>query len=278
MRRLWNLPDDLAAEVLDRLGLTPPTTVADIEALVEAVGSRAPRGSTAKIRAIERGQRPAGDDPESIARAWLTDPHIAWTCWAVSTLTAALVHAGPLRADVLGVRRTDDRSPAVDIHSVVVISDGADRWVCDPHFGVGPLRATGGRFTRPGVEAELTSSHDGRFEWAVTVPSIPARLSYRSLTGPLDADDVAMFCDVSVAHSGMSARPSAMLLLHDGLGSLRADSWADPAELRSWRGSPAETDSFEVQYHRTWDAGMDALLLAAENPAAATGTRSGSNP
>lgn len=260
MNTLWHLPGDLATEVLDRLGLAPPMTGADVEDLVERFGARVPRGSTAKIRDVENGRRPAGEDPSAVAEGWLTDPRTAWTCWAVSTLTAALVHTGSLQADLLGLRRTDDRSPAVDVHSVLAITDGDERWICDPHFGVGLIPIEGGRFARPGVEASLTLRGDGRFGWAVKVSGIPGHLSYRSLTEPLDDSDVAMFCDVSVAHSGMTARPSAMLLLSDGLASLRAETWTDPPELRLWRGPGADNDAFEVRHPESWNAGMEALL------------------
>lgn len=262
MNSWWCLPNDLAADVFGRLGCAPPETIADVGELVERIGTRVSRGTTAKIRAIEAGQRPPGEDATAVAEAWLADPHVSWTCWAVSALTASLINTGPLHAEIFGMRRTDGRSPPVDVHSVVAVSDDVDRWICDPHFGVGPVPAGGGRFTRSGVQAAMQTDPDGRLECSFTVSSLPGDLSYRSLTGPLDPADVAMFCDVSVTHSGLTPRPSATVLLRDGLASLRAESWTDPPELRLWRGSTIDADEYEVQFPESWEVGMGALLAA----------------
>lgn len=264
----WSLPDDLADKVLGQLGLSPPRNLDDVALLVEQLGRRMPRGSTAKLRDMAAHRRPTGDDPATAAEGWLTDPRIAWTCWATSTLTAALVHTGPLEAQVMGVRRRGDDAPPVDVHSVVLLRDGNRRWVCDPHFGVGPVPLRGGVHSRPALFGALSARPDGRFDWTVGGPPFSNALAYRSLTGPLDRADVAMFCQISVTYSGVRRRPFALLLLPDGSGTLRAEDVDEPPELRLWRGpaadpaAPTTGAAPEIFHLASWDDGMDTLLAA----------------
>lgn len=281
----WLLPDNLATEALDRLGLEPPVDQPGVDDLVEALGRQLPRGSTAKLAALEAGRRPSGHDPVEVVEGWLADPREAWTCWAAATVTASLVRAGgALDAQVMGVRRLGEGAPPVDIHSVVTVADGGSRWVCDPHFGVGPIPDEGGRRGRPALQGTLQRRPDGRFDWTVAGPSFShAKLAYRSLTGRLDQEDVRMFCDVSVTHSGVQNRPFALLLLADGVGTLKAESWTGPAELRLWRsGSDAAwtEDDQPIEPARellpTWSEGMDALHAAVAVPASHWLTRGGS--
>jgi hypothetical protein len=262
----WSLPHDLAGKVLDRLDLAPPEGPDGVAALVEHLGRRIPRGSTAKLRDLAARRRPAGDDPAEVAEGWLTDPRTAWTCWAASTLTAALVHTGPLQAQVIGVRRVGDDAPPVDVHSAVMIADRGRRWVCDPHFGIGPVPVTGGGQTRPALVGTLQARPEGRFDWTIGGPPFsPAALHYRSLTGPLERGDVAMFCEVSVTYSGVKRKPFAFLLLPDGSGTLRAEEPDAPPELRLWRDAAAEPGSDaqpEIFHPDSWNDGMDMLLTA----------------
>lgn len=271
----WTLPDRLAKEALDRLEIAPPIDRAGVDELVEALGRRLPRGSTAKLAAIAEGRRPAGHDPAEVVEGWLADRRVAWTCWAAATVTAALVRAGGvIDAEVMGVRRCGNDAPPVDFHSVVGIVDGDRRWVCDPHFGVGTVPGDGGERMRPALQGSLRCRPDGRFDWTVSGPSFSvAELPYRSLTGPLDSADVRAFCDVSVTHSGVRNYPFSLLLLPDGVGSLRAEGFDTPPERRLWR---TESDSVgaaqtgliepEQRMYATWDEGMGALLAAGERP------------
>lgn len=268
----WSLPKRLAEDALDRLGVQPPVDRAGVDDLVEALGRQMPRGSTAKLAAITAGRRPSGWDPAEVVEGWLEDHHVAWTCWAAATVTAALVRAGgAVEAEVRGVRRRGETAPPVDFHSVISIVDRGQQWVCDPHFGVSTVPAGGGTRVRSLLTGTLAPRPDGRYDWTVAGPmfSVP-ELLYRSLTGPLDSDDVRAFCDVSMTHSGVRMLPFALLLLPDGYGTLRAESWTDPAELRLWRFAPTEVSTVDPQAIEPeqrelsgWAEGMDALHEAA---------------
>jgi hypothetical protein len=243
------LPDDLALACLDRAGVGAPVDAAGIAALVEGLGQTMPAGNTTKLDAIGRGDAPPGADPAQVAAAWLAHPGWSWSCWGVATVFAALVHAGGrLTAEVLGARRIGPGAPPVDVHSVVVVTDGDRRWLTDPFFWLGPIEAPGGDRIRPGGWGE--AFHDGQ-AWWTTNGSCAGRsvARYRTFTLPLTSGDVEVLCRISVTHTGVSDRPRAMLATVDGSvaasldrdGVVRLKRWRVPPG-QVWGASPAVTE------------------------------------
>jgi hypothetical protein len=265
----FTLPDDLARRCLDRLGVPAPVDEPALADLVEALGRAMPTGNTTKLDAIGRGEPPPGADPAQVAAAWLAHPGWSWSCWGVATVFAALVNAGGrLAAEVVGARRIGPGAPPVDVHSVVVVTDGDRRWLTDPFFWLGPIEAPGGDRLRPGGWGE--AFQDGQ-AWRTTNGSCAGRsvARYRTFTLPLTAGDVEALCRISVTHTGVSDRPRAMLATVDGSvaasldrdGVVRLRRWRVPAG-RVWGVDP------EVAELASWAEAEHAIVETAVDPAA----------
>jgi hypothetical protein len=236
---VFALTDDLARACVARARVDLPTDVEGVGALIEGLAQTMPTGSTTKLAAIAQGRVPPGADPTAVAEAWLEQPGWAWSCWAASTLFAALVAgSGGLRAEVVGARRIDPAAPPVDIHSVVVVDDGECRWLTDPYFGVGPIAEPGGDQIRPGSWGEAFT--DGTTWWTACGSAAGRSVArYRTFTHPLTSGDVEALCRVSVTHSGVSPRPRAHLATPDGSMSATEDR-DGRVVLRRWRLPPGQ--------------------------------------
>jgi hypothetical protein len=220
---VFALTDDLARACVARARVALPADVGGAGALLEGLARTMPTGSTTKLAAIARDQVPPGADPNAVVEAWLERPGWAWSCWAISTLFAALVEGGGcLRAEVIGARRIDPSAPPVDIHSVVVLHDGERRWLTDPYFGIGPIAEPGGDRIRPGSWGEAFS--DGTTWWTACGSAAGRSVArYRTFTHALTPGDVEALCRVSVTHSGVAPRPRAYLATPDGSMSATED-------------------------------------------------------
>jgi hypothetical protein len=238
----FSLPADLADACFDRLGAHPPEDIEGAAHLLDRMAATVPTGSTAKLEAVAADQVPPRADPTPVAETWLARPGLAWSCWAVSTLYAALVaHAGALTADVLGARRVDPASVPVDFHSVVEVREvrsGPRRWLTDPYFWISPIEAPVGDTLRPGVWGEAVA--DGPV-WRTAVGSCAVRylLRYRTFTTALIASDVEGLCRVSVTYTGVATRARAHLATADGVVAASADR-DGVVRLRRWRAGPTE--------------------------------------
>jgi hypothetical protein len=235
----FSLPTGLADACFDRLGADPPVDGEGAAHLLDRMAVTVPTGSTAKLEAIAADLVPPGADPVPVAETWLVRPGLAWSCWAVSTLYAALVaRAGTLTADVLGARRVDPASVPVDFHSVVEVRSGARRWLTDPYFWMAPVEEPVGDALRPGMWGEAVA--DGPV-WRTAVGSCAGRnlLRYRTFTTPLTGSDVEGLCRVSVTHTGVASRARAQLATADGMVAASAER-DGAVRLRRWRAGPAE--------------------------------------
>lgn len=253
----FRLPEPLARRCLDRLGVGPG---ADAAAVADAVATGVLGGSTAKLEAVAAGRVPPGADVVAVAERWLAEPDLAWSCWAVCTLTVAVADACGLAAAVVATRRVDAATSPVDFHSQVEVGDGSGRWLCDPYFGVGVIPLRGGESWRSGVRGWGAPGSDGSWVMTVTTPSLWHPCRYRSLGGPLGPGDVEAFCRVSVDHSGVPPRPFAHRLLADGYAV--ASAGEDAVSVRRWR-LPVDRDTGvapQVSRFGAWRDGLAALL------------------
>lgn len=266
------LPTGLAAACFGRLGLDAPVDVEGASRLLDRLAATVPTGSTSKLEAVADGRVPPGADPRLVAETWLARPGLAWSCWAVATLYAALVAAGGvLTADVLGARRIDPVAVPVDFHSVVELRDGSRRWLTDPFFWVAPVEAPGGDALRPGVWGEAFA--DGAV-WRTAVGSCAGRnlLRYRTFTTPLTPSDVEALCRVSVTYSGVAPRPRAHLATPDGMVAVTAGR-DGTVRLRRWRAAPAQVWGVpcETSDLISWSQAEERLAALAGGPSPGRG-------
>ena len=258
-RPVWAIDRSLAEELAAALGWAPDDGVA---VLARAIPEHVPCGSTAKLAAMAAGEVPPGADAETLARRILGhlrtgEPTPTWSCWVVATVMAALVEtlgtgspsgssSGSTWAEVVAMRRIDDRSPVVDIHSAVLVPDGDGIWVCDPFFGSavsvagefpsGASGTTWGPHRFGPTTAAVRLETDQRWTHDVHLAAWPQGLRYRSLAPALDRQDVHAFCAISVAHSGVPFRPYARINHCDGVTSMAEDAHG---RIRLATGSPA---------------------------------------
>lgn len=258
----WSIDPGVARDLAHLVGWDPSTGPV---ALAGAMADQVPAGTTAKLAAVAAGEVPPGADPESVARRILDDratgsPTPAWSCWALSTVMAALLAHGGRPASVAALRRIDPGAPAVDLHSLVVTDDDGPV-VCDPYFAAvlpddGPERA--GDLHR-GVVAERVDEPDGRWTYQVRLGRWSSPLAYRTLAPVLDPDDVAALCVVSITHTGVPPGPCASLWC----GDLATDAFvrhAGGAVVREWRSAPPDSvdATTSLTEHRSWaDAAVD---------------------
>jgi hypothetical protein len=220
-------------------------------ALVTALAGSIPVGSTAKLAAVAAGEIPPGADPAAVARRMVDDrvgprPTVSWSCWAMSSVMAALAEGADLGpVAVAGLRRIDDRAPAVDVHSVVLV-DGV---VCDPYLA-GVVAGPGADETERdhgGVVTTRVDEPDGRWTVAFRTYRWSSGLEYRILAPVLDPADVHALCAVSVTHTGAPPRPMAVLW-RDHRGVDLATHAEGGVALRRWR---PDRDA-EITEHPTW--------------------------
>jgi hypothetical protein len=92
----------------------------------------------------------------------------------------------------------------VDFHSLVEVHAPEGLVVLDPLYTVGPIPVPGVAGPRP-WRGCVDVDEEGRRTYRFATPGgVDAR--YRSVAGPLDADDVTAFLHISTTHTGMSAR------------------------------------------------------------------------
>ena len=218
--------DRLAAEALDAIGASAAD---DVETITARFRGWLPAGSTAKWQAVDRGERPPGDDPVVALEARLGGSSESWSCWPVCTglggVLAAAGHDVRLVAEHL---RSGQQVPLVDYHSVLVV----DGCLVDAYLGPSAPVAPGADVTRPDA-------------WAAWVPGprpdhLGARgggtpFRYRQLADHLDRRDVQAFCAVSETHTGVGRRRTAHLLRGEQLWFVR-ETDGGPAELRVTEG------------------------------------------
>ncbi|HEX7132414.1 MAG TPA: hypothetical protein VF228_07555 [Iamia sp.] len=260
----WRIDPGVARDLADVVGWDPGDGPV---ALTRALAARVPAGSTAKLAAVAAGEVPPGADAEAVARRIVADraagrPEPSWACWPRSTVMAALlVTLAGAPATVVALRRIDASAPPVDLHSLVVV----DGLLCDTYFAsvvAGPGAEEVER-TVGGVWCRRIDEPDGRWRLFVGNGRWGQTLDYRMLAPVVDPGDVAAFCAVSTAHTGLPTRPTAFVwraadlvetITHaDGTTATRSWTWdpADPrqgvvdqAEHPDW---PAATDDFKAR-------------------------------
>jgi hypothetical protein len=205
---MWEMDVGLARALGEVIGWTPGDGPA---ALVSALAASVPAGTTAKLEAVAAGRVPPGAEPAAVARRIVDDrlagrPSPAWSCWPLTTVAAALVEtAGLGPAPVAALRRIDDRAPAVDLHSVLLVGDV----LCDPYFAA--VVRGWGEAEHVGVWARRAEEGDGRWTYEAGNGRWSAPLRYRVLAPACDPDDVHALCAVSAAFSGAPPTPFAAL-------------------------------------------------------------------
>lgn len=280
--RPWRIDSGLATDLGAALGWTPADGPG---VLARRFAERIPTGSTAKLAAVAEGRVPPGAEVEALAerilRALCDDRREspAWTCWVMSSVFAAIVDTlGPRTARVAALRRIDDRSPVVDIHSVVIVETGvggeADTWVCDPYFGAA-VALPGVVLDRP-VDLEshasppdahagagaVTLEDDGRWTFGVRLRVWDGWLRYRVLAPRLDRADLAAFCAISATHSGAPDFAYARLHHPGGMDTVRVDPGGTTTfSRRSWDGPDGPVGE-EHTTVGTWPDGVAAFAAA----------------
>lgn len=254
----WPIDPGAARDLAEVIGWDPGTGPSS---LLGALADHIPAGTTAKLEAVAHGELPPGADPEAVARRILDDrtrgrPTPAWSCWALSTVMAALLAAGEIPCDVVALRRIDGRSPLVDVHSLVLVG-GPEPMACDPYFasvlpGPGERDREG---LHRGVWARRTDEPAGRWTYEVGRRRWSSPLCYRTLAPVLDRGDVAALCAVSVTHTGVPPGPCASLWRAD----VATDAFVHRdggAAVREWRGEgpDAMEGVTQVTEHADWDA------------------------
>lgn len=271
----FRVPSRLADACFARLGVEAPHDIAGAHRLLDAMAAAVPAGSTAKNEAVDARRVPPGDDPAHVADTWLARPGLAWSCWALATMYAALVAAGgQVTASVLGARRVDPATVPVDVHSVVELRHRGERWVTDPFFWMTPVPAPAGESVRP---TGWGYAGLGGEAWQTAVGSCASAhlLRYRTFTLPLTAEDVEAFCRISLTHTGVPTRPRAHLATSDGMLAASVDR-DGAVRLRRWRADPraAWGASCETVELAGWDEAERRLAdLVAAAPAAAVNGR-----
>lgn len=292
--RPWSIDPELASDLAAALSWAPADGAG---VLARRFAERIPTGSTAKLAAVAEGRVPPGAEVDALAHQILGGlrgdrrESPAWTCWVVSSVFASIVDTlGPGTARVAALRRIDDRSPVVDIHSVVIAegaaerSDEASTWVCDPYFGTavalpGALldvdEPSAARRASPIALAThasppdehagacaVTLEDDGRWTFEVRLRIWEGWLRYRVLAPQLDRADLAAFCAISATHSGAPDFAYARLHRPGGMDTVRVDpDGTTTCSRRSWDG-PAGPVSDERTTVRTWPEGVAAFAAA----------------
>lgn len=255
----WTIDRGLAADLGALIGWVPDDGA---PALVTALTGSVPVGSTAKLAAIAAGEVPPGADPEVVARRIVEDrsadrPTVTWSCWAMSTVMAALLEAADAgSATMAAVRRIDEHAPPVDVHSVVLV----DGLICDPYLAgvvAGPGAAETAR-DHGGVISTRTDEPDGRWTLDLRTYRWSIGLGYRLLAPVLDPADVRSLCAVSVTHTGAPTRPIAVLW-RDRRGIDLATHAEGGVALRRWHPDRAA----EVTEHATWSDATAAFADAS---------------
>ena len=209
----WRIDPGPARDLADLVGWDPTGGGRE---LLGALADQVPAGTTAKLEAVAAGAVPPGADPGAVAARILGDrgaarPSPSWSCWALSTVMAALLDLGGRPAEVAALRRVDDRAPAVDLHSVVLTVDDDGPVVCDPYFATampGPGEE-GREGVHRGARAVRGDEADGRWTYEVLRGWWTGPLRYRVLAPTCDRGDVAALCAVSVTHTGVPPGPCA---------------------------------------------------------------------
>lgn len=260
--RPWRMDAGVARDLAELVEWTPGEGPV---ALVGALADHIPVGTTAKLEAVATGDVPPGANPEAIARRVLDDraagrPGPSWSCWAMSSLMAALGQTvADVPAQLAAVRRIDERSPPVDLHSVVVV-DGA---ICDPYHcavlpGPGGPQSEG---VHRGVWAQRTDEPDGRWSFEVAHGRWSTRLRYRLLARVTDGGDVAALCAISATHSGLPPRPIACVwradvavdaFVHEA-GGAAVREWRRATPGAVWEGTESRTE------HPSWASAVEDL-------------------
>jgi hypothetical protein len=256
----WRIDPGVARALADLVGWEPDDGPV---ALTSALGARVPTGSTAKLAAVAAGETPPGADPEAVARRIVDDrtagrPEVAWSCWGVSTVMAALVETLAERpATVAAIRATEADWVPVDVHSLVVV----DGLLCDPYFAsvvAGPGSDEVER-TLGGVWSSRTDEPDGRWAFTAGNGRWSRTLGYRVLAPVLDRDDVATFCTISIAYSGAPPLPFGFVWRDDDLVEALTHHDGAGAATRMWTWDPADiwTGTIDQAEHPDWAAATE---------------------
>jgi hypothetical protein len=229
--------------------------------LADALARRLPRGSGAKLEALERGTPPPGSDPEVSARLHLDRPTLGLSCWvhagllvAASAYVDEVVHAG-----VLVLSRVDPASPPVDFHGCALVETASGQVVSDTFFDAASVPAGGGHAQVPGSWVE-TVDLDGVVTMSVSQCWAVGPLRYRQVSVPVTPHHVEPFCQLSATHGSVRSRtlglrtPRGLINVaparNDRIGGYRVTRWdLGPTEVR---GTPVANEQVG-----TWDEAVE---------------------
>ncbi len=230
-------------ELWEEIG-RPPT----VAGLSTELSMRLPRGSEAKLAAIERGEPPPGSDPEVSARLHLEHPTVGVSCWVQSGLVAALASQldGVERAGVMVLSRVDPTAPAVDFHGSAVVETPSGRVISDPYFDADAVPDDGGIAHGPGSAVEVTDV-DGTVVLSVSQCWSVGTLRYRQVSGALAPRHTEPFCRLSATYGSVHNRslglrtPSGRVnVAPAGDAGYRVTRWElGPTDVR---GTPAQIE------------------------------------
>jgi arylamine N-acetyltransferase len=199
------MPDALANEMCDRIGVSRPGTLSEAGDFYRAWVEKVPFDSIAKALALRDGTRPPGSDPIEFCDRWLATG-VGGTCWGhVAAMAAVLGSAGFDCRVGLDRLLTDE---FVDFHAFVVVAGDDRRWALDvTHCSGDPLAIEpGSDGTHPAYPVAFESDGDRLLHSYTSHSQAPGEPRwYAVLSTHLDAADVRSFCEVARTH-GMRAR------------------------------------------------------------------------
>jgi hypothetical protein len=231
-----------------------------VEDLARRFPNHVPSGSLAKLTAMKAGEVPPGSDPVQVARILMSDSITSVSCWGQCTVFASLASRipGVEGVGVIGMKRVDARSKPVDIHAAVLFWLDGTEYLHDPIFQVVPTSTNGDVRVAAGVCIEVVPGR--RLQTIITRMDMPGILRYRQFTDHLEADEIEMFCRISVTHSGVAMTPGLWMRVGDLV--VKADAMPDSG----FRLTVKETEfgSMEIRqrfeaWHDSW-AGIGDLI------------------
>jgi len=243
------VPEVLAEEMCDRLGVAVPTSMAGVGDLYRAWSAAVPFDCLNKALARREGTLPPGGDPVAFCETWLATS-LGGTCWGHVSAMGAVLQAGGINCRV-GLDHLLD-TDEVDFHAFLVVEDGDRRWMVDVIHGSGePLLLEAGSVgVHPAYPARIDADEGRLLHRYTTMYDGRADVRrYAIVSTDVDAAGLRTFCEVS-RHFGMTARSiysrrftatemidgrpnedgSALVVRHLGADGPSTEEYRDPDE------------------------------------------------